>query len=347
MKILIYWMLILVVLGGWATVGCGAKEEPQSEPPIAEQAAPVDAPAAQTPPVEIAGTPELAAEVIAVVNGEQILRAEFAAYFQQAVQQIGDAATLDEYTKNRLKETALKEVIDQRLVAQKAREQQVSVSETDFQQAVQRVQAEYGGAEIQTILAEQGKSYDAWAVAQRQTILREKLVDVNMASMIVVTPEEIQQYYEQNKEKYDHSAEVRARQILTYDGTSASQALAEIRAGAAFDTVAQKYSESADASVGGDLGFFGAGVMPPEFDEVVFALKIGEISEVIQTPYGYQIFQLVEQRDARRVTLTEASAQIATLLQQQKRMLAMDLWLGELHNQAKLTLNQEALKQVN
>jgi parvulin-like peptidyl-prolyl isomerase len=162
-----------------------------------------------------------------------------------------------------------------------------------------------------------------------------------------VAPEEVRQYYERNKEKYDHPAQVRASQILTYDEATARKALQEIQAGAEFAHVAHKYSESHDAQHGGDLGFFEQGVMPPEFDEVIFSLNMGEVSEVIKTPYGYQIFKLTGQRDAHRTSFEEAKDQIATLLQQQKRMVAADLWLAELRENATILLHQEVIKQVH
>jgi parvulin-like peptidyl-prolyl isomerase len=245
-----------------------------------------------------------------------------------------------------LREDALTELVARTLVAQRAREHNVTVSDEDMQQVIQRVQEEYGGTDIQEIVAEQGKSYENWLQSQRETILRENVFDVEMGSVVTVSPEEVQQYYERNKEQYDHPAQVRASQILTYEHSVAEQALQAIRQGEEFATIARNYSESEDAQNGGDLGFFGRGVMPPEFDEVIFSLTMGEVSDIVQTPYGYQIFKLTGQREAQRSDFEDVKDQIASMITQQKRMMAIDLWMLELQKNAKIVLNLPVIKQV-
>ena len=287
------------------------------------------------------------AEAVAIVNGQEIAADELAQRLQLAIQQGDNSSPPDEYTLNRLREEALTELIEKTLIEQKAKEQQISVTDEEFDQLVQQVQREYDGKDIQNILQEQDKSYEVWAKEQREKLLLEKLIDANMGSMIVVSPEEVRQYYERNKEKYDHPAQIRASQILTYEENIARKALQEIQSGKDFAKVAVAYSESADAKNGGDLGFFAKGVMPPEFDEVIFPMKMGEVSDVVNTPYGYQIFKLTGRREAHRVELDEVKGQIEHLLEKQKRMLAVDLWMAELQNNAKIVLNHHVIKQVN
>ncbi len=289
----------------------------------------------------------VAQHVAALVNGEEISAAELADRLHKMMREGDVPSPLDEYTLNRMRESALTELIERRLIAQQAKEQQITVSETEFRQLVQQVQDEYEGASIQEILAQQGKSYDAWAQAQRETLLLEKLVDINMGAMTTISAEEAQQYYKRNKEKYDYPAQVRASQILAYDEHVAQTAFQELQKDIDFAEIAKKYSESADAVNGGDLGFFGRGVMPPEFDNVIFALNVGDVSSVVKTSYGYQIFKLTGQREAHRISFEEAKEQIHNLLQKKKRMLVVDLWLSELYANAKIVLNHDAIKQVN
>ncbi|GAK49235.1 PpiC-type peptidyl-prolyl cis-trans isomerase [Candidatus Moduliflexus flocculans] len=284
--------------------------------------------------------------VAATVNGEEITVAALTERLHAALNQQEQTAP-DEYVLRQLRENTLQELIKQRLIAQQAHKQNITVTDEEFQAYVKQVQEEYNGADIQDILKEQGQAYPEWETSQREALLLDKLVDANMQTMTTVAPQEIEQYYERHKDKYDYPAQVRASQILTYDENTAKQALQEIRNGASFNEVARKYSESEDASNGGDLGFFGRGIMPPEFDDVVFAMKIGDVSEIIHTQYGYQIFMLTDQRDAYRVTFEDAKPQIEQLLKKQKRMFAMDLWMAELENKATIVLNQRMILQVN
>lgn len=289
----------------------------------------------------------LPADVVATVNGETISAKTLAERLHFALQEMDNSSEADQYTLNRLRETALTELIENTLIAQKARELNLTVADSELQQLIRQVQEEYDGTDIQAIVEEQGKSYEFWLTVQQETLLREKVFDAEMASMITVTPEEVQQYYERNQEKYDHPAQARASQILVYEKSIAEQALQEIHQGADFAQVAQKYSESEDAQNGGDLGFFAMGMMPPEFDEVIFSLKIGEVSDIVQTPYGYQIFKLTGEREAERIAFNEVKDQIAGVIKQQKRMMAIDLWLLDLQNNAKIVLNHQVIKEVN
>jgi len=345
-QVITWWMLcglLLLIIAIMA--GCGGKSEEQiNDDDLLDEPLESDEPTPST--AESPNAVALPDTVAATVNGEEITVAELTQRLHVALKQQEQAAP-DEYVLRQLRENTLQELIKQRLIAQQAREQHITVTDEEFQQFVKQVQEEYNGADIQDILKEQGQSYPEWEVTQRDALLLEKLIDANMQSMTTVAPEEAEQYYERHKDKYDYPAQVRASQILTYDEQTAKQALQEIRNGTPFDDVARTYSESEDASNGGDLGFFGQGIMPPEFDEVVFAMKIGDVSEVVHTQYGYQIFMLTDQRDAHRVTLEEAKPQIERLLKKQKRMFAMDLWMAELENKATIELNQHMILQVN
>ncbi|MDY0091391.1 MAG: peptidyl-prolyl cis-trans isomerase [Candidatus Vecturithrix sp.] len=331
---------LLIVLGIGMMEGCGTSDkEAERRDDLDELSESQDTAA----PAQTA----FPGDVVTIVNGETIPSRFLAERLQVMIQEMGTSSDLDQYTLHRLRETALTELIENTLIAQKAKEYKISVTDDELQQIIRQVQEEYGGADIQAIVEEQGKSYEFWLKAQQEKLLQEKVFDIEMASMITVTPEEVQQYYERNKEKYDHPAQARASQILTYERSLAEKARQEIRQGADFAQVAQKYSESEDAQNGGDLGFFDRGVMPPEFDEVIFSLKIGEVSDIVQTPYGYQIFKLTGEREAQRIPFNEVKDQIADAIKQQKRMMAIDLWLLDLQNNAKIILNHQVIKEVN
>jgi peptidyl-prolyl cis-trans isomerase C len=336
MKHLYYIMSVVVCICFVVTFGCGSREE---EPELSGE----DVVSEELPETETLSLPEGA---VAVVNGQAITQQEFAERLHAALKQLGLSSSPDEYTLNHLREETLTELIEKTLIAQQAKVQKITVTDEEFQRVVKSVQDEYGGEDIQAILQEQGESYAEWEKAQRESLLLDKLIDLSMDSMVTVSDEEVQQYYERNKEKYDHPAQIRASQILTYEKGIAEKALQEIQNGVDFSEVAKKYSESSDAQNGGDLGFFAKGVMPPEFDEVIFSLKMGEVSKVVKTPYGYQIFKLTGQREAHTVSFEDAKDQITTMLKKQKRMFAFDFWIAEVRENSEIVLNQKLIKRV-
>lgn len=146
---------------------------------------------------------------------------------------------------------------------------------------------------------------------------------------VVVNEDAVQSYYQEHADAYVSPEQRRARHILfkaAEDETAESRAakkaaaekvLAQVKAGGDFAALARQFSEDASKDKGGDLGFFGRGQMVASFENSVFALKAGEVSGVIETPFGYHIVKLEEIRPAATRSFAEASASIRKELEGQ------------------------------
>jgi peptidyl-prolyl cis-trans isomerase C len=123
----------------------------------------------------------------------------------------------------------------------------------------------------------------------------------------LVTDERIRAAYDAEIRARPVEEEVRARHILVPTETEAREALAEIRAGADFNAVAQRRSAGPGAREGGDLGFFKRGDMVPEFAEAAFALQAGQISAApVRSPFGWHIIRVDERRSSAPPPFEEA-----------------------------------------
>ncbi|MBN1571706.1 MAG: peptidylprolyl isomerase [Deltaproteobacteria bacterium] len=130
--------------------------------------------------------------------------------------------------------------------------------------------------------------------AERKVIIEEYL-DRKFKDEIPVTQADIDEFYETNKDSFDNAETIRARHILLKTRDEAENILKMLKKGESFETMANEYSVGPSASRGGDLGFYKRGRMVPEFDAAAFALKKpGDISDIVQTRYGYHIIQLVD-----------------------------------------------------
>ncbi len=149
----------------------------------------------------------------------------------------------------------------------------------------------------------------------------------SVGKKIEVDRAEIEKYYQANLSSYRTGEQRHARHILlTADENSpatlhseksvkAAEILSLARGGENFIELAEKYSEGPSRDAGGDLGFFTRGSMVPAFDAAVFAMKSGEISEIIKTRFGYHIILLEEIKPQSTQELTEVQDSIITLLQ--------------------------------
>ncbi len=144
-----------------------------------------------------------------------------------------------------------------------------------------------------------------------------------IAKGIKVGDDELRARYEAQKANYSTSEERHARHILirvepgagaAVDAaarTEAEQLLKQIRGGSVFADVARKSSQDpGSAAEGGDLGFFGRGVMDKAFEDAAFALKVGEVSEPVRSAFGYHLIRLEAVRGGSTKSFAEVREQI-------------------------------------
>lgn len=165
----------------------------------------------------------------------------------------------------------------------------------------------------------------AWLMAPEQADVEYVVLDLDtLKKDLTVSEDELRSSYEQNKERFSTPEERRASHILIAAAASASaeqkaaarkkaeELLAQLRKNpSAFAELARKHSEDpGSAATGGDLDFFGRGDMTPPFDEAVYKLKQGEISDVIETDFGYHIIQLTGVRGGQVQPFEAVRAQL-------------------------------------
>jgi len=124
--------------------------------------------------------------------------------------------------------------------------------------------------------------------------------------------------YEADKSNFKGEEEIHARHILLENEAEARKVLAEIRNGADFAEMAKQYSKGPSGKNGGDLGFFDAKSMVPEFSKVAFAMKAGEVSEPVKTQFGWHIIRMEEKRPRSLPPFKDVKDRIKEVLWQKK-----------------------------
>jgi len=166
-------------------------------------------------------------------------------------------------------------------------------------------------------------------------------------SGIRVPPENVEAEYLRRVAVEDPSvrrgAEVRARQVFTTDPEVARAALAELALGATFEEAARRFSEAPEASRGGDMGFVEEGVLPQEIDDALRALELGARSEqVVVSPYGYHLFQILDRREAETLPLDAVRNDIRRDLRARAEQKAYGAWIESLRQEFPITYGSAA-----
>ena len=198
---------------------------------------------------------------------------------------VGDITQEDFY--NSIKEIAGDQLLQQ-VVVEKILNDKYKVTDKEIEEELKEVKDQYGEG-YEAALAQSNLTEDMLKTNIRFSLLQEKATkDVD------VTDEEIQSYYDQS------SQELNARHILVEDEALAKELVEKLKAGEDFATLAKENStDPGSGEKGGDLGWFSTGTMVPAFNDAAYALKIDEISEPVQSDFGYHIIQVLDKREIK------------------------------------------------
>ena len=147
---------------------------------------------------------------------------------------------------------------------------------------------------------------------------------------VTVAEEELKEFYEGNKARFEKGGTVRAKHILVKEEEKCQQILAEIAAGKTFELAAQEYSTCPSGQKGGDLGEFGKGQMVKEFENAAFAAEIGQVVGPVATQFGYHLIKVEGKSEAAVVPFEEVKEQIRRNLVSQKQNQAYSAKVEEL-----------------
>lgn len=170
-----------------------------------------------------------------------------------------------------------------------------------------------------------------------------------------ITEAEMNKFYEDNRRNFEHGERVRASHILLRSDQSDSeeakaekrakleQLLIEIVGGADFGAVAHEHSDCPSKKNDGDLGYFERGRMVPEFEQAAFSLGTGEVSDIVETPFGFHIIKVTEHQEARLVPFDEAQEDIQREINRLKREESIGDFINELRSTAKIEYADSSL----
>ena len=288
----------------------------------------------------------------AIVNGQEISGEAVGFELDRLVRfYMSHGMTMDEVKKNlpKLEEKALEQAIGAKLLLDRASMLDLPVTAGDIDREVQKVVTQVGGEEnYRKALEAQHISEVEFRKELEKGARVNMLVEQACAHVADPTEAEVAGFYEAHKAEYVEQPQVLCQHILVKVGESdlpeaKAAAFDKIRAirervmnGADFAEEAKKNSDCPSGHDGGSLGWFGRGMMVPEFDKVAFEMKKGEVSDIVTTQFGYHIIYKADEKGGGQQTLVDVHDQIKDLLRHEARGRAMDGFVAELRAAAKI-----------
>lgn len=300
-------------------------------------------------------------EVVATVNGEEITRSELqqAAGTQQLIMQIAQTnqqfaqllysseagqKLLEEFNK-----TKLEEVINNTLLKQAAAESDVELTEEEknemFNKQVAQIKQQNNltDEQFKSALNKQGiESIEQYKkmFLENENLLIQKFIEEKVLADVEVSDEEAKEFYNNNSQRYKQGERVEASHILVESKDKADELYNQLQNGASFADLAKNNSiDNRSAENGGKLGFIEKGQFIEKFEEVAFNLEVGTISEPVETEYGYHIIKVSDKKEASTKSFEEVKSQIKDQLFNQKRQQAVNDYIQNLRDEAKIEKN--------
>ncbi|HXM19348.1 MAG TPA: peptidylprolyl isomerase [Candidatus Tumulicola sp.] len=251
-------------------------------------------------------------KAIAVVNGEKITKGE-----------------LDDKLEGQVGKNTLAQLVQQKLIFQYATQHNIVVADKDVETKLDEIRSHFPAGQFETMLKQQGMSLDDAHKVIREQLLVKAAVD----QQINVTDAQINDYIKANKLTLGQTAQVHAAHILVTTKAQADAIEAQLKKGADFAALAAQYSQDKGSKTkGGDLGTFGPGQMVPAFQAAAFKLKPGQISDPVQTPFGWHVIKVIETKPLTKQNVIDQ-------VKQQQESLQMTPFLQTLRTSAKIEID--------
>ena len=269
---------------------------------------------------------------IAMVNDVVIYQKDFDNAFRHAEKRIAlQGKELSEAQVLEIKQKILENIIDTELLFQAAKKEGVKLTEESFNNQWAQIKNRMDkDAQFKAGIEELKYSESELKnQIKRQMTIQQFVVDkfVNTAE---VSDDEVKAYYTQNAKAFHRPEEIRASHILIKVDPKADdkqkkeakkqieKILKRVKKGEDFATLAGEFSQCPSKSNGGDLGYFGRGKMVKPFEDAAFQLKIGEVSDIVTTDFGYHLIKVTDKKAAGNISMEKAGKNIENFLKQQK-----------------------------
>lgn len=241
-----------------------------------------------------------------------------------------------------MKNSVTEQLVNSILLYQHAQEKNITIPEEDINEEVEKIKS---GFETESDFSDALKRSNLTLNQLKDDIKRQLMIGEVIEQendKIELTEEEISQYYEEHKEYFFEPEKRKIRHILVEDKEEAQKILNQVNDGMVdFEKTAREKSICPSSEQDGDLGYITRGQMVEEFETAAFSLEAGEISEIVETEYGYHIIKCEDIQEKHQQTFEEARESIEQLLRNQKQNSAIEAFLTQLREESDVIIHYD------
>jgi peptidyl-prolyl cis-trans isomerase C len=328
-----------------ATPGTPAAAAPAtSTPAAATPPATIPIPDLTLPPKPV---PATLPNVLAHVNSEKVTKADFERLLRNI--ELNNRGPVPAERRDEIYRKVLEELVTYTLLRQEAKTRSFTATDAEVEEQLNAMkQAARGEEAFNKALAERKITLERLKTDARTEISIAKMMKAQVANTTEATDAEVKDFYDKNPDRFKRPETVRASHILLMVDPNADEAtkqqtktkidaiLKRAKGGEDFAALAKENSQDGSAAQGGDLGYFPKEKMVPAFSDVAFALKTGDVSDVVTTQFGVHIIKVTDRKPAGTVPLEEVSARVKDYLTEQKKQQQAQAFIEQVRQKAKI-----------
>jgi peptidyl-prolyl cis-trans isomerase C len=291
-----------------------------------------------------------AEQKVAVVNGTIIKQAELDSEtnrYLDRLQRTGRSP--NDLERSQIKKQVLENLIARELLYQESQKKGIKVDQQEIDAQLSGLKGRFPNeAEFKNALSRNNLTEADLRSQFERDLAIKKLLDGQIGDKIAVSEKETRAYYDSNLETFKKPEQVRASHILIKVDPGADEAKkaearkkieslqTKLKKGEDFGALAKEYSEGPSGPKGGDLGFFGRGQMVKPFEETAFAMKPGQVSDMVETNFGYHLIMVSDRTPEGTIPYEEVKDRLQQFLKQQKVQEAIARYVETLKGKAKI-----------
>ena len=299
--------------------------------------------------------------VAVTIDGVDILESEIEKLVKPQLEMLAKKSSqlppeVTEQYARQFREQFLEQTIRRYLLDKKVKEANIAITDEEVMSMINEIASSQKEPlsleEFKKKMAEYGQSFDEIKDEIRSGLARNKFMEAKWAGKINVTEDDARKYYDENTRQFEMPEQVRVshiliKPVLADPNADPNEAKAKTRArtegllkqikdGADFAELAKANSACPSAPKGGDLGFFPRGETTPAFEKAAFETEIGQISDIVETKYGYHIIKVTDHKDASTASFDQAKDNIVQQLTEKKKSDIAEEYIESLKAQANI-----------
>jgi peptidyl-prolyl cis-trans isomerase C len=275
--------------------------------------------------------------VVARVDNASITASELEAAIDQLIPRSTFHGNITEEKRKEYREKALNDLIEKMLMFQDAQKRGIKPDKKMIKEQMGKIRDRFKTKNDYSIALERaGITERDLETRVARNVAIQNVYEKTVTAPARVNDADLRDYYNKNITKFKQPERVKLSLISTKDRQKADEALAKIKSGEKFASVAEAMSEDQYRVLGGDLGYQHRGKLLPEIENVAFSMKIGELSGIINAEGLWFIIRLEDKKSEQQMTFEESRDKLKKDLESKREKELNDKWMEQLKARAKI-----------